>query len=72
MNRTDRDAMLDALRAQEPDARLADKLNLFGQFIGSWALEVTNYLPGRRQRDGTRGSGASAGSCRGGPCKTSI
>jgi hypothetical protein len=38
-------AMLDALRAEGPHAGLAAKLNLFGQFIGSWALQVTNYFP---------------------------
>ena len=45
MNGMDQNAMLHALRAQDPDAGLADKLNLFGQFVGSWALEVTNYFP---------------------------
>jgi hypothetical protein len=42
---TDPGAMLDALRAEGPDAGLAAKLNLFGQFVGSWALQVTNYFP---------------------------
>src|SRR5260370_31056090 len=45
VNGIDRDAMLEALRAEHPDAGLAAKLNLFGQFVGSWALEVTNYFP---------------------------
>ncbi len=44
----DRDAMVEALRAEAPDAGLAAKLNLFGQFVGSWALEVTNYFPDGR------------------------
>jgi hypothetical protein len=45
VNEIARDGMLDALRAEHPDASLAAKLNLFGQFVGSWALEVTNYFP---------------------------
>lgn len=46
VNGIDRDPMLEALRAEGPDARLTAKLNLFGQFVGSWTLEITNYFPG--------------------------
>ncbi len=34
---------LGAFAADGPDPALADRLALFGQFIGSWELEVTNY-----------------------------
>lgn len=33
-------SMLDALRAAEPDAARADKLRLYGRFVGSWSLDV--------------------------------
>lgn len=36
--------MLDALHASGPHPELADQLRLFGQFVGSWDAEVTNYL----------------------------
>lgn len=35
--------MLEALSAPGPAPEHADKLSLFGQFVGSWDLEVTNY-----------------------------
>jgi hypothetical protein len=39
------EAMLDALRAAGPRPELADRLRLFGQFVGSWELERTSYAP---------------------------
>jgi hypothetical protein len=33
-------AMLDALRADEPNEALAAKLQLYGQFVGSWRLDI--------------------------------
>ncbi|CAN5347804.1 MAG: hypothetical protein ACR2JP_11140 [Acidimicrobiia bacterium] len=39
----DDDAFIEALRSSGPDPELADRLGLFGQFVGSWVLEVTNY-----------------------------
>jgi hypothetical protein len=41
--------MLRLLPADGPVPELADKMMLFGQFVGSWDLEVFEY-----QRDGTR------------------
>jgi len=38
-------AMIEALQASHPRATLAEKLQLFGQFVGSWDVEVTNYKP---------------------------
>jgi hypothetical protein len=38
-------AMIEALQASQPRAQLAEKLQLFGQFVGSWDVEVTNYKP---------------------------
>ncbi len=32
--------MLDALHAAQPNEALASKLNLYGQFVGSWDLEI--------------------------------
>ncbi len=37
------DTMSDALRASGPHPDLADRLMLFGQFVGSWDVDVTNY-----------------------------
>ena len=37
------EAMVDALRAAGPHPELADRLQLFGQFVGSWGLERTSY-----------------------------
>ena len=31
--------------AQGPDPALGDKLQLFGQFVGSWDVVVTNHRP---------------------------
>lgn len=42
-------AMIETLRSDGPDPQLAPKLQLFGQFIGSWDVEITNYKP-----DGSR------------------
>jgi hypothetical protein len=38
-------AMLSALGASGPHPDLADKLELFGQFVGSWDLDRTSYAP---------------------------
>jgi hypothetical protein len=35
----------DAFLAEGPDPALADKLQLFGQWIGSWDVVVTNHRP---------------------------
>jgi hypothetical protein len=35
----------DVFLAEGPDLALADKLQLFGQFVGSWDVEVTNHRP---------------------------
>jgi hypothetical protein len=37
------DAMIEALRSPGPHPQLADRLQLFGQFVGSWDLERTSY-----------------------------
>ena len=42
-------AMIQALRSDAPYADLAPKLQLFGQFVGSWDVEITNY-----KADGSR------------------
>jgi hypothetical protein len=34
---------LDAFGASGPDPALADRLHLFGQFVGSWDLDVASY-----------------------------
>lgn len=34
-----------ALMADGPEPELADELRLFGQFVGSWELECTEYAP---------------------------
>lgn len=36
-------AFLEAFAAAGPDPDLADELQLFGQFVGSWDLRVTTY-----------------------------
>src|SRR5262249_56088330 len=38
-------AMIEVLRSSHPRAALAEKLQLFGQFVGSWDVEVTSYNP---------------------------
>jgi hypothetical protein len=42
---SDADAMLLALKAGGPDAHHAKELMLFGQFVGSWDVDVTNIKP---------------------------
>jgi hypothetical protein len=37
--------MLDFLTAAAPEAGLATQLRLFGQFVGSWTVELTNHYP---------------------------
>lgn len=41
--------MIDALRASRPHPDLGDRLELFGQFVGAWDVDVTMIGP-----DGTR------------------
>jgi hypothetical protein len=36
-------AMLEALHAASPHAALADKLRLYGRFVGSWELDIEFY-----------------------------
>ena len=45
---------LDALDADGPAADRAGKMNLYGRFVGSWDLDVTQFPEGRvrRQRKG--------------------
>ena len=44
-------SMIEALAANQPFDALAERLRLFGQFIGSWDVEVLNYKPdGSAQR----------------------
>jgi hypothetical protein len=45
----DNSAMIDALRSNGPDPELAAKLQLFGQFVGIWDVEIINY-----KADGSR------------------
>lgn len=43
-------AMIEALRSDGPHPQLAPKLRPFGQFVGSWDVEITNYkLDGSRE-----------------------
>jgi hypothetical protein len=44
------DAFTAALRAPEPAADLAEKLRLYGQFVGSWEAEAQAFLPDRTTR----------------------
>lgn len=37
--------MIEVLQASEPLPKLAEKLQLFGQFVGSWDARVVNYNP---------------------------
>jgi hypothetical protein len=37
--------MIDALRADRPDPELGDSLATFGQFVGSWEVQVTTFDP---------------------------
>ncbi len=41
----DTETMIEALRASGPHPALADRLMLFGQFVGAWDVDVTNYGP---------------------------
>lgn len=45
----DTETMLQALKANGPDPRHEKELQLFGQFVGSWEVDVTNFTP-----DGSR------------------
>lgn len=38
-----RPAMIEVLQSSEPCSELAEKLRLFGQFVGSWDVEVVNW-----------------------------
>src|SRR5262249_52253306 len=38
-------AMIEALHSSRPRAQLVQKVRLFGQFVGSWDVEVINYKP---------------------------
>lgn len=44
-------AMIEALQSTQPRAEIAAKLQLFGQFVGSWDVEVVFHRP-----DGTQQS----------------
>lgn len=37
--------MIESLQANAPLTDLAEKLQLFGQFVGSWDAKVFNYKP---------------------------
>jgi hypothetical protein len=37
------DTMIEALRASGPDPDLAERLVLFGQFVGAWDVDIANY-----------------------------
>jgi hypothetical protein len=37
------DAMLEALQSAQPNAALTDKLKLYGQFVGSWNVDIDFY-----------------------------
>ena len=38
-------AMIETLQSDQPRPELAEKLQLFGQFVGSWDLKVVNHKP---------------------------
>jgi hypothetical protein len=42
--------MLQALHAPAPNAALADKQQLYGQFVGAWDLDIDWYPPGEPER----------------------
>jgi hypothetical protein len=44
------DAMLEALRAEAANEALADKLRLYGQFVGSWHLDIDYHAPNEKPR----------------------
>lgn len=37
--------MIEALQSDQPRPELAEKLQLFGQFVGSWDVRIVNYKP---------------------------
>ena len=37
--------IIEVLQASKPVPELAEKLQLFGQFVGSWNARVINYKP---------------------------
>ncbi len=39
------DTIIDVLRAPGPHPDLADRLMLFGQFVGAWDVDITNHGP---------------------------
>jgi hypothetical protein len=41
-------AMTDALAAARPDPALAEKLKLYGRFVGSWSLDIAYHAPDGR------------------------
>lgn len=44
------DGMLRVLASTGPDEKLADKLKLFGQFVGAWDVAITYHEPGGSER----------------------
>jgi hypothetical protein len=45
MNLPARNRFLEALHADGPDPQQAEALRLYGRFVGSWALDLTDYFP---------------------------
>jgi hypothetical protein len=45
----DNSPMIQALRSDGPHPELAAKLQLFGQFVGSWDVEIINYKADARK-----------------------
>jgi hypothetical protein len=45
----DNSSMIQALRSDGPHPELAAKLQLFGQFVGSWDVEIINYKADARK-----------------------
>ena len=62
-------AFLDCLGADGPSADRAGNMDLYGWLIGSWALDVTRFLPDG-SRAGGPASGTSAGCWRAAPSRT--
>lgn len=46
-------AMLEALASPGPHPERADKMALFGQFVGSWDLKITNYPEENKPEEAT-------------------
>jgi hypothetical protein len=46
------DAFLDALRADGPAAELGTVAEIYGRLTGSWDLEIVDYFPDGRRREG--------------------